>query len=861
MGIGRRGGNGGSYALVVAGFVVAYAVATVALGATKDFTDQGPLSLHQPALTVPLTGGVPLSTAVDRCFPDPSGSGYDHRVVGGVVRGHSYYACFGISQDTGDLMDAAVLDAVTGLRVTDVDLIQAGGAWPFVGLVKSTGDLIFGGLALVCLLGTPFLYYRRRRPGAPAVVGLRFWQSGAGMVTMVVVVPFLGWIALAVLPRVSPARKIRAAFQAFFVTAGLVLAVLWMIYAEYPEPWGATVLGLVTGGFAIGMVTAHRLLRPEGFGWPEEPLAPGPAGYPAQPSPYAAPGPYPQPYPAPPSAPPPAPPQAPAPSTSGVRRVTEARAASRRREDPDPNLFRVQRPDELPSFRDIGGMAHLKQELKDTLGLLLAFSGEADRYRITWNGLLLHGPPGVGKTFLARAAAGEFGLNVVVVSTSDLVSAYRGDSARNLRTAFRTASAHRPCLLFFDEFDSLAQRRDDFPDQESRRTVNQLLQSLEEWRSVRELIVVAATNSITNLDEAVTRPGRFDRHIRIDLPDASARRAIFLTQLRGRPTSPDLDLDELVGGSEGLTPAAIARTVEVAALAALREAAVSGTIVHITTAGLARALKERGGQDRPTVEHWTWEQLVVPETVKRELKQLQVIVRDPDRAQAFGVDAPSGILLSGPPGTGKTTIAKIFAAQSGCSFYPITPADITSMWVGEAEENIRRLFTRARENAPSIIFIDEIDALASRREGWASGDRLVNQLLAEMDGLSTRRGVLVVGATNRPDQLDPALLRGGRLSKTIDIALPDVGGRLRLLQLHSRTMPLVDVDLRGLAERTEGMSGADIKALCQQAALHAVIRIGEDDVAAQVTLADFTAALPGSAAGSSPEVPGTGGYI
>jgi transitional endoplasmic reticulum ATPase len=477
-------------------------------------------------------------------------------------------------------------------------------------------------------------------------------------------------------------------------------------------------------------------------------------------------------------------------------------------------------------------MEHLKQEVRDTIGLVLQHPEDAERYGIEWNGVLLHGPPGVGKTFFARAIGGEHKLNLMHVSTGDLVSSLVAGAAHNIDKAFETALRHLPCLLFFDEFDSVAQRREGTPDQESRRTVNQLLTSLEAYRDERRLVVMAATNSIDHLDPAVIRPGRFDRHIRIDLPDAEARRAIFRAELDDRPAAEDIDLEDLVRRTEGMTPAAIVKIVDMAALDVFREATQTGKHLELDTGHLLSAVERYGGQDRPTVEHWNWDSLVLPPNIKAQLQQLQAVIEDPERAGRFGVDPPTGLLLAGPPGTGKTTIAKILAAQARCSFYPISGADVMSKWVGESERNIRQLFDRARENRPSIIFIDEIDAVAGRRGEVAVQDSQVNQLLAEIDGISGQRGVFVVGATNRPDQLDPALLRGGRLSRTIVLGLPGDEGRLAILRLYTARMPTVAVRLEELARQTEGMSPADLKALCQEAGLAAMTRLGPADGAA-----------------------------
>ena len=280
--------------------------------------------------------------------------------------------------------------------------------------------------------------------------------------------------------------------------------------------------------------------------------------------------------------------------------------------------------------------------------------------------------------------------------------------------------------------------------------------------------------------------------------------------------------------------------VDTAALACLQAGS------PITQDALLHALATRGGQDRPTVEGWSWDRLVLPDAVKAELRAVQSLVEEPERARALGIEPPTGLLLTGPPGTGKTTIAKVLAAEARCSFFPVSAADVTSKWVGGSEESVERLFARAREAAPAIVFLDEIDALGSARGadgGEATYDRQLNQLLQEMDGLVGRRGVFVVGATNRPEKLDPALVRGGRLSRTIEIPLPDEQGRLAILRGATAAMPLDGVDIAPVAAATADFSGADLTALCQQAALAALMRTRDASATPTVTAADFDAAL------------------
>jgi SpoVK/Ycf46/Vps4 family AAA+-type ATPase len=791
-----------------------YATVSTILALNKNFSDQGPLSYRAPELKKPLAGALPLEEAAHRCIPDPY-EGNTVRIVGAVIKGKPYYACFEVG--LGDVYSAAVIDARTGEQVRGIAFLKASGAWPWIGTVKSVGELIFGGVSLAGILLLCFFYYRSVRPGQPTT-GVKWWQSQGLLIAVGAVLPLIGWLVIMMLKGISVARKERMLLQSLIIGSGVALFFPWLFFTDHADFWGGVPLALLTLGYVGGIVGGRSWLKGPGFGVPEDVLAGklAPAAF--------------------------------APSASVSPQ-------------PEPPKFRVQKPHQLPTFRNVGGMGELKKELKETFGLMLAFAGEAEQYRITWNGVLLHGVPGVGKTFIAKAAAGEFGLNFVQISTGDLMSSMMGESARNVREAFQFASENVPCILFFDEFDSIAQRRDDFPDRESRRVVNQLLQSLEEWRGQRELVVVAATNSLEDLDPAAIRAGRFDRHIRIDLPDAEARKAIFTALLKDRPAVEDLGLEDLSRRAEGLTPASIAQAVESAALSAFREATVEGDLVHITMGHLRAGLEDRGGKDRPTVEDWTWAGLVLPDRVKDELRQLQLVVEDPDRARAFGVDPPTGVLLTGPPGTGKTTIAQVLAAQAKCSFYPVSSATVTSMWLGESEKNIRSLFERARENRPSIIFIDEIDSIASTRGFYGSYDPQVNQLLTEIDGMTGQKGVLVIGATNRKDDLDPALLRGGRLSRIIEIPLPDQDGRRKLLELNSTRMPLRGVDLVALARKTEGMSGADLKALCQQAALHAMMRRAGETSDAAVTREDFEAAIPEILEKKVPEEERGGQYL
>jgi transitional endoplasmic reticulum ATPase len=498
---------------------------------------------------------------------------------------------------------------------------------------------------------------------------------------------------------------------------------------------------------------------------------------------------------------------------------------------------------QLPTFAAVGDLDSLKEEMRSTIGLLMSHPKEAKQYRVTWNGLLFHGPPGVGKSFFVQALAGEFGANLIRLTGGDL-STVRGAAASALvDEAFRAAAAHLPCVVFFDELDSVAGDRDS--DTKGRDVVTALMAGVDEHRDNPQLLVTAAANAPEDIDAALVRPGRFDRHIRLDLPDAAARKAIVGAALRGRPVAKEVDLDELAERMRGQTPAAVAQVVELAALAAFREAAGTGRRVRITTKMLLEAAGRTGGTDRPMVEDWSWDRLVLPPETLTELREFQTLLLNPEHAAKMGIDPPAGVMLVGPPGTGKTTIAKVLAAESRCSFYPVSAADLTSKWIGSSERRVARLFARARANAPSIIFIDEIDAIGSGRGDLQTYDRQLDQLLAEIDGMRERGRVLVVGATNRPEALDPALLRGGRLSRIIEIPLPDVELRRQILDLLTGPMPLAKVDLDDVALETEGFSGGDLKALCQQSAVEAMMRhrAGRERGEPNVLARDFDEAL------------------
>lgn len=809
---------------VVALALLALYVAGTAIGwQLRGVDENGPLRESAPEVTADVPGAVPLAEIRRACLAQGAVSNDDKdqklRVTTGVVRGKRLFGCYGYYEsDANKVWGAAVLDD-QGRHVGEVNLLQASGAWRWIGLVKSPGEVVAGGFAMLAVLFVWWRYWRQPPPSPDRPAWRRI------LLGVLSLLPCLGWgVGFAV---AEPGQRVRFMFQTavrwFWIGFGIAL-VAWLGAAV--DGFGGMVVGLLLAALLWGWLGGRQLIprgvavagqygggyRPPGQGY----YQPGNPAYP--------------------------PPNQPVYQPPAQQQLQQQQQSVQR---PAQNSqFRVKPPSELPTFANVGGMAQLKADLENTLGLMLAYATEADQYRIEFNGVLLHGKPGVGKTFVAQAAAGEYGLSFIHVSTGDLVSSYVGQGAANVEAAFAAAAANLPCLLFFDEFDSVASRRDEQPNEESRRVVNQLLTSVERFRQVDELIVMAATNHLDQLDPAAIRPGRFDRHVRVDLPDAEARQAIFQVLLAGRPAT-DVSLDELVRRTEGMTPATLEAVVEAAAMSALQQSVETGIPVPITTAHLTAALQSRGGKDRPHLAGHDWDDVILPDPVKQELQQVQRLVEDPALAERYGVAPPSGLLLTGPPGTGKTTLARVLAAQTQCSFYVVSPADVTSKWVGESENRIQQLFERARTNAPSIVFLDEVDALAGKRgELGTSGvdTAILTQLLTQLDGLEERGRVFVIGATNRPETVDAALLRPGRLSRVLEIPLPDAAGRERMLQLFTENMRLHEVDLAVLAAETEGWSGADLEGLCQQAAVHAMMTAAADEQP-QVETADFTSAL------------------
>lgn len=511
--------------------------------------------------------------------------------------------------------------------------------------------------------------------------------------------------------------------------------------------------------------------------------------------------------------------------------------------------FEPEDPDDLPKFADVGGMAALKEQIHDAVNLIVRNREEEAAVAVSLNGILLFGPPGTGKTMIAQATAGEYALRFLSVSGGDITGKWMGESEARLRSAFRTAGDNAPCLLFLDEFDSLAGKRGEGGGNEEhqKRVVTQLLRSLEEIRRVPGVVLMAATNDLDSLDPAAVRAGRFDFRIRVDLPDAEARTSILTAKLRGIPCAPDLRFEEVVSRTQGRSAADIAAIVESAKLLMLKRAG-PGQRPELTQNDLIKALTSRQGGDRPTLKPVAWDDVILPEQTKAQLMRLAEMIADSTAAAAVGVRPPRGALLYGPPGTGKTTIAQAVATATNgrVSFLPVKGSDIRSKWIGDGAKRVRDLFARARASSPTIIFIDEIEYLVPKRgQGDGYGDReaeaVVTEFLQQLDGIDSSPGVFVLGATNLPDKIDPAALRGGRLERKIEIPLPDASGREQLLQRHSASLTLhQSVQLDVIARLIDRFSGADIESLCQEAA---TIAYDRDSGPQAVTQEDWLEAL------------------
>ncbi|WP_372891383.1 CDC48 family AAA ATPase [Rhodosalinus sp.] len=523
------------------------------------------------------------------------------------------------------------------------------------------------------------------------------------------------------------------------------------------------------------------------------------------------------------------------------------------------------------TYDDIGGLGDTVDRIREMVELPLRHPELFQRLGIDPpKGVLLHGPPGTGKTLLARVVANEAEAEFFLVNGPEILGKMQGESEERLRQVFQQAGEQAPAIIFIDEIDSITPKRDQTGGEAERRLVAQLLTLMDGLQPRQNVMVIGATNRIDSLDEALRRPGRFDRELTIGVPDQAGRREVLGIHTRGMPLDEDVDLDGLARVTYGFVGADIAALAREAAMDAVRrllpeidlKEEVPARILEdlaVTRADFENALR----RVQPSamreimiqVPNVSWDDIGGLSEVRETMKEsIELPLKDPDAFRRLGIRPAKGFLLYGPPGTGKTLLAKAVAREAEANFIATKSSDLLSKWYGESEQQVARLFRRARQVAPTVIFIDEIDSLAPVRGGGlgepAVTERVVNTILSEMDGLEELQGVVVIGATNRPNLVDPALLRPGRFDELIYVPVPDLGARRRILEIRAKDMPLgEDVDLDDVAKRTERYTGADLEDVVRRAGLVA-LRKGD----ARVDRAAFDAALQESRASVTPEM-------
>ncbi|MFC6835683.1 AAA family ATPase [Halomarina ordinaria] len=492
------------------------------------------------------------------------------------------------------------------------------------------------------------------------------------------------------------------------------------------------------------------------------------------------------------------------------------------------------------TYEDIGGLDEELDLIREMIELPLA---EPELFRRLGveppRGVLLHGPPGTGKTLIAKAVANEVDAYFTTISGPEVVSKYKGESEERIREKFEEARANAPTILFIDEIDSIGGARDDDADMENR-VVAQLLTELDGLSGRDEMVVIGATNRVDAIDPALRRGGRFDREIEIGVPNEAGRREILDVHTRGMPLGEDVDLDTLASRTHGFVGADIRSLTTEAAMSSLRRyrhdrEEDDGAALSVTRADFESAM---AAVDPSAMREYVVETPLTTFDDVGGLTEVKATLREAvmwplsyeNLFTATNTAPPSGILLYGPPGTGKTLLARAIAGESGVNFIHVAGPELIDKYVGESEKAIREVFERARQTAPTIVFFDEIDALAGRRgEGHEVTERVVSQLLTELDGLTANPNLMVLAATNRYESLDAALLRPGRLESHLEVPLPDEAARRAILAVHTDEKPLAEeVDLDELAADTGGYSGADLEALVRQASLFAIRGLADD---------------------------------
>ncbi len=511
------------------------------------------------------------------------------------------------------------------------------------------------------------------------------------------------------------------------------------------------------------------------------------------------------------------------------------------------------------TYDDVGGLQNTIQKIREMVELPLRHPELFERLGIEPpKGVLLYGPPGTGKTLLAKAVANESDANFSYIGGPEIVSKYVGESEEKLRKIFKEAEENSPSIVFIDEIDAIAPKRGEVIGEVEKRVVSQLLTTMDGLKSRGQVIVVAATNRPDSIDEALRRPGRFDREIEIGVPDRNGRIEILQIHTRNMPLNKDVNLEELASVSHGYTGADLSLLIKEAALKSLRrilpeinleEEFISSEIldkISVRQNDFFSALREIHPSalrevyvEKPNVH---WNEVGGLESVKKNIYEaVELPLKKPEVFEHMGIRAIKGILLYGPPGTGKTLLAKAVATESEANFIAVKGSDLLHRNVGESAKLTKELFRRARAAAPSIIFIDEIEHIGRTRSVSNPSvihEDIINGILVEMDGLRSLKNVVVIAATNRPDLLDTALLRAGRFDKMIEIPIPDRTARFDILRIHTKKMPLEKIDLKEIAEGTEGFTGADLENLVREAGM-----IGIRENARRITQTHFESAL------------------
>jgi transitional endoplasmic reticulum ATPase len=499
------------------------------------------------------------------------------------------------------------------------------------------------------------------------------------------------------------------------------------------------------------------------------------------------------------------------------------------------------------SYDDLGGLSNEVAKIREMIELPLRHPELFKRLGVEApKGVLLHGPPGTGKTMLAKAVAGETSSNFISLGGPEIMSKFYGESEGKLREIFKEAEENAPSIIFIDEIDSIAPKRDEVTGEAERRIVAQLLSLMDGMNSRGKVVVIGATNRPNSIDEALRRPGRFDREIEIGIPDRDGRLEILQIHTRGMPLSDDVDLSKLADRTHGYAGADISALCKEAAMAALRRILPQVDLetdeipvdileqISVTKDDFKEALKDLQPSsmrevliEKPNVK---WEDIGALESAKQELKEaVEWPLKFGKVFEHMNAKPPKGILLYGPPGTGKTLLAKAVATESEANFIAVKGPEFLSKWVGESEKAVRETFRKARQASPCVIFMDEIDSIAPER-GMGSDsnvtERVISQMLTELDGLEALNDVVVIATTNRPDIMDQALLRPGRFDKSIFIGPPDRESRVSIFRIHLKDKPVADdVNIGELADKTDGCTGADIAAICNEAVMTAVRRL------------------------------------